>query len=627
MLKVVALSYKRLSAVMRSLDYKVPQGVTFRIIDAQLPEVKAISQELERNNEVDLYISAGGSAWMLSQISEKPLVEIAVTGFDILNALQEASLTTGGVAVITYQDSVRDMNPTFKALGIHAVHKVYMNAYEIEGLLLGLQDQGVEKIVSSSLVLEKALELGMRAHFIYSPVGVRDAIEQCFQAVVARQAEAERAYTLQMLLNYAYGGIIAVDAQGAVTEFNFSAENTLGIAKRTVLGKKIDKVLPGFSTKEIMDRGEEEIGTLKTVNRINILANSIPITVGNKASGMVITFQDIGTIKESEKTIRRSLQQKGFYAKTNFSGILGHSKTMIEIKEQARLYARSNATILITGESGTGKELFAQAIHNASTRAHKPFVAINCASLPSNLLQSELFGYAEGSFTGAKKGGKPGLFEMADKGTLFLDEIGEIDKATQSLLLRTIETREVMRIGGEQIFSTDFRIIAATNRDIWSMVEAGDFREDMYYRLSTLQIDMPPLRERREDIPLLAKAFLREMRGDVPPAIVEALANEPLLLGNYWNGNIRELRNIIERFSALFQGKEDPLLLFRKVLLRSQQKGKVKNFETKERNDILAALNEAKGNKTMAAKTLRMSRTTLWRKIQEMNDQGRGGYV
>ena len=619
MLKVVALSYIRLSTVMRSLDYKVPQGITFRIIDVAHTEVKEVARELEQKHEVDLYISAGANARLLAQISEKPQVEISITGFGVLNALQEAAQNMGGVAVVTHQSSVPDMNPMFKALGMQAIHRSYSNANEIDEMLRSLKDLGVKSIVSTSIVLEKALQMDMFAYFIYSAAEVRDAIEKCFNAVVVRQREDERAYTLQTLLNYAYGGIIAVDAQGIVTEYNLSAEKTLGIVRRTVLGKKIDKVLPGFSTEEVISRGEEEIDSLKTVNRINILTNSIPITTNNKASGLVITFQDIGAIKESEKTIRRTLLQKGFHATTRFDDILGNSKAVTEAKEQARLYARSNAAILITGESGTGKELFAQAIHNASARAHRPFVPINCASLPSNLLQSELFGYAEGSFTGAKKGGKPGLFEMADKGTLFLDEIGEIDKSIQSLLLRAIETREVMRIGGEQIFSTDFRIIAATNRNIWSMVEAGEFREDMYYRLCTLQIDTPPLRERMEDISLLVKFFLQEMRSDLPLKLVETLANEPLLQKNHWHGNIRELRNIVERFSALFQGTDNPLALFRKVLSGSYQKTKVNSFEVQERKDILEALEKAKGNKTRAAKVLQMSRTTLWRKMQEMD--------
>ncbi len=618
MLKVVALSYKRLSDLIRSLHYKVPQGVTFKILDVLLPDLKAVTQELERNNEVDMYISAGGNARLIAQSSEKPLVEITLTGFDVFTALQEASTTPGDVAVLTYQGSIPDMNPVFKALGVRAMHQTFLSTYELEGMLKALKSQGVRKIVGTSMVIEKSLEMGFRAHFIYSPKGVLDAIERCFHIARVRQTEAQRAYTLQTLLNYTYGGIIAVDAQGRISEFNFSAEKMLGLARTSMLGKDIDKVLPGFGAGAIMENGEEEINSLKTINGINILASSIPISAGGMPGGMVVAFQDIGTINESEKAIRRTLYQKGFYAKTDFNGILGRSRAIVEAKEQAKLYARNNSPILIIGESGTGKELFAQAIHNASPRARGPFVPINCASLPPNLLQSELFGYAEGSFTGAKKGGKPGLFEMADKGTLFLDEIGEIPKSIQALLLRAVETREVMRVGGEQIFSTDVRVIAATNRDVWAMVEADEFREDLYYRLCTLQIDIPPLQDRREDIPILVAAFLRAARGDLPEGALAGLANEPLLRKRPWHGNIRELRNIVERFAALYQGNEDPLALFRNVLLDKNRKMRFRDFKDQEWTDIMDALRQAKGNKTKAAGLLGMSRATLWRKMREL---------
>ncbi len=620
MLKVVALSYKRLSDVIRSLDCTVPDGVAFKVIDVILNDIRDTMRELERNNEVDIYLSAGANARLIAQNSDKPLVTISLTGFDILNAIHAAAPLPGEVAVVTFQGTAPDLGSIFRDLGIRAVHKIYQSTRELEGVLRSLKEQGVRKIVGTSLVLEKAAEQGLTGFFIYSRIGVREGVERCFHIAQVNQAEAERAHTLQTILNYAYGGIIGVNAAGVVTQFNHSAEKILGLTRQAVLGKPMDEVLPDFGAGEIWRRGETEADSLKSVAGVNILANSVPTMGASSPSGLVITFQDIGTINESEQAIRRTLFQKGFYARTRFDGILGRSTVLIEAKEQARLYAKSNSAVLITGESGTGKELFAQAIHNASARSRRPFVAINCASLPPDLLQSELFGYAEGSFTGAKKGGKPGLFEMADKGTLFLDEIGEIPKAIQALLLRAVETREIMRVGGERMFSTDIRVIAATNRNLWSMVEADEFREDLYYRLCTLQITLPPLRERREDIPELAFTFLRDMRDDLSEQTLRALANDPLLLKLSWHGNIRELRNLMERFAALYQGAGNPAALFRKILL-ARDTTPARDARSEERREILEALKKARGNKTRAAAILGISRTTLWRRIQEQ-EQG-----
>ncbi|WP_291300060.1 sigma 54-interacting transcriptional regulator, partial [Desulfosporosinus sp. BICA1-9] len=217
-----------------------------------------------------------------------------------------------------------------------------------------------------------------------------------------------------------------------------------------------------------------------------------------------------------------------FVAKTTLDGILGNSELIQEVKKDAFLYGQSDSTVLIVGESGTGKELFAQGIHNVSPRAKRPFVAVNCAALPENLLESELFGYEEGSFTGAKKGGKPGLFELAHGGTIFLDEIGEMPLPLQARLLRVLEEHEVLRIGGTRILPVNIRVVAATNRDLWEMVIQQRFREDLYYRLNVLRLRLSPLRLRKEDIPLLIGKFLSELRSDLKQDEILAISRHPM---------------------------------------------------------------------------------------------------
>ena len=243
----------------------------------------------------------------------------------------------------------------------------------------------------------------------------------------------------------------------------------------------------------------------------------------------------------------KQLQNMGHTARYTFDDIISISPVMERIKKIAEKMAATRSSVLITGESGTGKELFAQAIHNASDRKEEPFIALNCAALPENLLESELFGYEDGAFTGARKGGKPGLFESADNGTLFLDEVEGMSPMLQAKLLRVIQEQEVMRVGASQLISIDVRILAATNRDLEDLVKEGLFREDLYYRLNTLPINIPPLRERREDILPLMYHFMKENNASyqLSEQVCQILKDHP------FHGNIRELRNYVEYFAFL----------------------------------------------------------------------------
>ena len=264
----------------------------------------------------------------------------------------------------------------------------------------------------------------------------------------------------------------------------------------------------------------------------------------------IVLLKDVTEVTNLEHSLRRQLAKRGHVARHTFDGILGESDAMAACVAKARRIAQIDKPTLIIGESGTGKELFAQSICNASARAKLPFVAMNCAAIPSTLLESELFGYDEGAFTGARKGGKEGLFQLAHKGTLFLDEIGELSLPTQAKLLRVLEEKEVMKIGSGELTAVDVRIIAATNRDLNALVDSGDFRLDLYYRLNTLTIHVPPLRERRGDIPGLVEAFLRQEKLSVTfsPEVWE------FLMGYQWRGNIRELRNCVEYMGNIADG-------------------------------------------------------------------------
>ncbi|MDL2327562.1 sigma 54-interacting transcriptional regulator [Ruminococcaceae bacterium OttesenSCG-928-A11] len=288
----------------------------------------------------------------------------------------------------------------------------------------------------------------------------------------------------------------------------------------------------------------------------SVLVSKEKLNKRNEAYDLYILLaKDITALTNLENSLQQQVAKRGHVARHTFGHILGGSPAMTECVKKAERIAAIDKPTLIIGESGTGKELFAQSIHNASVRARFPFVAMNCASIPSALLESELFGYEEGAFTGARKGGKAGLFQMAHKGTLFLDEIGELSLPTQAKLLRVLEEKEIMKVGGGEIISVDVRIIAATNRDLNALMDSGDFRLDLYYRLNTLIINVPPLRQRRDDIPLLAQAFLRDEgagQARVDPAVWA------FFMRYQWKGNVRELRNCVEYMASIADGPITP---------------------------------------------------------------------
>lgn len=277
--------------------------------------------------------------------------------------------------------------------------------------------------------------------------------------------------------------------------------------------------------------------------------------VAGRLVGAVSTFRDVTELQRYERLVRQKLHQKGLVARHSLAEITGSSPAVQRVLREARRYAPTDATVLILGESGTGKELLAQGIHLASRRRPGPFVALNCAAVPETLLESELFGYADGAFTGARRGGKQGLFELAHGGTIFLDEIGDMPLPLQSRLLRVLQEKEVMRVGAEGVIPVDVRVVAATNRDLEQAVAGGRFRADLFYRLDILRLEAPPLRERLEDLPELVSvltAGLSQKYGISRTFAPEAVA---ALARHRWPGNIRELENFLERLWLVAEGE------------------------------------------------------------------------
>lgn len=349
---------------------------------------------------------------------------------------------------------------------------------------------------------------------------------------------------LQTIVNNAGYGIMYYSVNGEIIEINDTFSSFMNIPKEDIITKQVKDVFPELYR---YVRKDNDNDIIKLAGR-NVVLNKTPIKRIDEIKGYMITIEDTDEIQEIEHKIRRNKRSKNKKKLYGFNDIVSKSYTMDKTKSLAKKISNSNSTVLITGESGTGKELLAQAIHNESNRRNNSFIPVNFAALSPSLIESELFGYSEGAFTGAKRGGKEGLFERAHKGTIFLDEIGDASLDFQARLLRVLQERQIRRVGGSDIIPVDVRVIAATNKDLESLIDKGKFRQDLFFRLNVLPISIPALKERKEDIKLLLEFYLRKFTHDKFINLEEFFHEDALsfLMKYHWPGNIRELVNVIE---------------------------------------------------------------------------------
>ncbi|WP_110953967.1 sigma-54 interaction domain-containing protein [Anaerosinus massiliensis] len=351
----------------------------------------------------------------------------------------------------------------------------------------------------------------------------------------------------ETVIDTVHDGIIAIDGSGKISVLNPVAEKLFDIKAEQAIGHSVYQIT-NTNLIEVLDEKNQTKESLVTINRHHLIVNVAYMQPENPDFGRIYTFKDVSEIRRLEESVRRKFVQEQKVARYTFSQVIGQSKAIEQVLEIAQKMAVSNSTILIQGESGTGKELIAQGIHNASPRSNGPFIAVNFAALTENLLESELFGYIEGAFTGANRGGAAGLFEEAHKGTIFLDEIGDAPLTFQVKLLRVLQEQQIRRVGSSKLIPIDVRVIVATNRDLKKLIADGQFRQDLYYRLNVLPIKLPPLRERGQDILLLAKAFYQNNSSRKNGVdVADYFKNITTCFLSYsWPGNIRELQNVVE---------------------------------------------------------------------------------
>jgi transcriptional regulator with PAS, ATPase and Fis domain len=453
---------------------------------------------------------------------------------------------------------------------------------------------------------------------------------------------------LEEIINLAGERIVVVDREGVILYINSAYCEFLGTTVEKAIGKPVQDIIENSRMHIVAKTGQKELSAVQPINGSDMIANRLPLFIDGELVGAVgtVMFRNPEDWILYKNKIQHLVEQVNYYktkadkkvkSKYYFEDLIGNSTSFAAVKKLAERISISQSAVLLLGESGTGKELFASAIHNNSTRAAEPFVPINCASIPEHLLESELFGYDDGAFTGAKKGGKKGQFQMANRGTIFLDEIGDMPLAMQSKLLRVLQEREILPVGGQKSIPVDVRIIAATHRNLEEMVENGTFRQDLYYRLNVIKIEIPPLRERTGDVELISMKLLEKLERKfyrkgikISTEVIERLNQHK------WHGNIRELENVLERSINVLDGNTIEIAHL-PLYLRDQetvgnpieevQSGEgggipfslplqslKETMSQAEKQAILQALSAADGNKQEAAKLLKIGKTRFYEK-------------
>lgn len=588
-------------------------------------------EELILQKKPLVVISRGGVySAVKNMFASIAVVEMRIGAYDIINSLKDIFESDETVAVLGSENIIYGFDLLQSIKKVNAVKITRKDGEDIESVINDCVKKGIKTFMGDTRVSKVCQEMGYPCYLIRSgETSVMNALAKAEEIlrIIKEQIEDNKRYAA--LMDYVHDGVIATDEDNRIVAYNSVAQGILEIEKNDFIGKKLDEVFIDSKGNALDYNDSPVYDVIKKINDKSITLTQIPIGVLGEHKGSVSIFQDVKKLQKFEQKVRAQLFGKGFKAKYNFSDIIFKSDSMKKSIDKAKKFSKYDSTILIQGSSGVGKELFAQSIHNFSNRNNGPFVAINCGALPESIIESELFGYEEGAFTGSKKGGRAGVFEMAHKGTIFLDEIGEIPLNIQSQLLRVIQEREIMRLGDSKVIPLDIRIICATNKNLKKMVSEGKFREDLYYRINTLNFSVPLLKGRTEDIKLLSDFYMKKykkMYGKETDGFTEDALN--FLANSELKGNVRELQNLIERAVVICDNSlisrddlEDENDFFGEELLNDgaheelmENKLSLKAFESKYINYIFE---KEGGSVKKVCDVLKIDRTTLWRKMKD----------
>lgn len=613
-------------------------GYTLNIKQAEPAQIPELLQHIPKD-AYDVFLCRGLNYVTIKNDSYVPVVNIPVSPLDVLQTLLPCKGKIKNAALFGYHTDTRSTEAVTRAINVNITDFRYETQDDIVSLLHAVKASGnIDLVVGQFCCVRSAEALGIPAvRLVESDHTVCNVLAEAIHIAEIRRDARQRYARMETVVNTLDEGLFLLDAHGIIRSLNRTAISYIGKKIEEILGRHGHEVIPESRVRFVLETGHAVRDHLSGRDGKTILWNILPVILDEKPVGVVCQFSEARKVLESGGRVRSGMRSRGFAARYTFDDIKTKSPNITNLKSIAKVYAESESSILITGESGTGKELFAQSIHNASPRAKEPFVAVNCAAIQESLLESELFGYEEGAFTGARRQGKAGLFELAHRGTFFLDEVAEMSTAVQARLLRVLQEKEIVRVGGAHVIPVQVRIICATNQPLKRMVEQKKFREDLYYRLGVLTLHLPPLRERLDDICAVGLPLLMAQLNSPPDMRTLEADLGPLLRQYSWPGNFRELHSTIERLALVANHNSGSTWA---ALLKQVHAAEVLDFspppppaaaqetpdECQSLKECLLSAEQRIINQRLArfgqdmqrtARSLKISRMTLWRKLQQ----------
>lgn len=627
--RLCIVGYSPVIAIARKVASEFRRKADFLFVNSLLEEALPKLREIE--GTADIVLAGPSTRRMYAGRLSIPIIAFRPTFPDLIRAVNEARSIDRRIGLCLSRDDIDfDIPLLSQVMEVSLASSYCDTSDEYRKACQKFKATGYRVMIGASFTVGVAEEMGIRGILLYKGMDmIRTAVRNAIEICQIQSEGVRRVSQLTAVVNNSAEGLLLTDELGRVTLDNPPAQIYLGTDR--LLGKQVASLFGSELAKKVLKTGDR---LMNVVERESLVVNYIPIRSAGGIHGLVCTLKRVDDVQDAEFTVRRRLHGQGFVAKYSFDDIMGRSSVLRACRERAVQFAGAPGPILITGESGTGKELFAHSIHRISPRAPFPFVALNCATLPSELLESELFGYEKGAFTGAQPSGKKGLIELAHKGTLFLDEVTSLSKLLQAKLLRLLSEQEILKLGSDHIIPVDIRIIAATNDDIDACVKECVFREDLYYRLSAFRLRLPSLRERPEDLVPLFLHFVRRFRPEIAGAVAaERRRLRKVLVAEPFRGNVREMENVVRRFCLLFRpdlvGGEIASVLetcLDRVAphgspLPSAPADLKETMRTTERA-ILQDLLGNHRNRSEVCRILGLDRSSLWRKMKKygLND-------
>lgn len=609
--RICLIGNSKLNQIVHSLIPEFESLASITIIDNVFNDAVRAARDLIARQQVDIFISAGANAFYLQDTLPIPVLALKVEQADLIQAVLTAKQIASRILVLTFERQEINVDLVRKFEGVDLTHRTYATADHAKEIFHGLRNEGFGVVVGSSYACALAEQWGLESVLIYSRESCRNLLRKAIRQAGQFKRQRQQTAMGQFLLEQNPQPQVLTNRSGLVVAWNNGATALISNLPRR---RRLDGVLDS----KLLEAPSLRAEGLLVGERLCSL-NKQPFEVDGELVGFLYSFLPSPLAIPQEDGRRLVFQ----------------SSRMAEVQNQLSIYGATPGTVLIRGETGTGKELAARQVHMASANAKGTFVALNCSAIPAELFESELFGYAEGAFTGAKSGGKSGLLESANNGTFFMDEINSLPLTQQAKLLRVLQEREISPVGARRPISLNIKFVAACNVDLLDEVRVGRFREDLYYRISTFVIHLPPLRERPDDIPLLTDYLMRResLRYGIelePEALIKGVI--PVFRRYHWPGNVRQLENVVERLivSQRLYGSCEALVealprvvpeLYAPLPTENEVGGHLHQVEQEE---IVKALQLFGGNKGLVAEYLGISQTTLWRRLKRLQ-AGEGG--